>query len=129
MTKIDIGTRIDQYVKLRDLIKSEEDAHKALMKPKKDLLETLGNVILSHITQMGLDNVKGSAGTAYRIEETSASLADPQAFRRHVIGSEAWDLLDWKANKTATKEFVEANGVAPPGVNYTTSFKIGVRRS
>lgn len=126
---VDIGKRIDQYVKLRDLIKAEEEEFKTKIAPKKELLEQLGNVIMQHLTSNGLQNVKGAAGTASLLKDETVSLADPDAFRRHVIGSEAWELINWAANKTSVREFIDTNGTPPPGVNFTSSYKIGVRRS
>jgi len=45
-----------------------------------------------------------------------------------VIGSEAWDLLDRKANVTAVSDFIEENNAPPPGVNFSTTYVVGVRR-
>jgi hypothetical protein len=47
---------------------------------------------------------------------------------RYVIGNEAWDLLDRKANVKAVEDFIEENDLAPPGVNFSTTYVVGVRR-
>jgi hypothetical protein len=44
-----------------------------------------------------------------------------------VIGTEQWDLLDKKANVTAVTDYLNENGVLPPGVKYSTRFDVGVR--
>ena len=125
---VDISKRVDQYVRLRDLIKTKEDEHKAVLKPYKEMLEKLNSVLLDHLNTINGESVRTDTGTVYRTEKKAASLADPDAFMRYVIGSEAWDLLDRKANVTAVADFIEENNAPPPGVNYSTTFVVGVRR-
>lgn len=124
-----IETRIGQYVQLRDKIKAEDDAHKEKMKPYREALEKLNGVLLDHLNKIGGDSVKASTGTVYRTVKKTASLEDADSFMRHVIGSEAWELLDRKANATAVEDFVKENGVLPPGVKFNTTQVVGVRRS
>lgn len=126
---VDIARRVEQYVQLRDEIKRRDDEHKALMKPYKEALEKLNGILLDHLTTINGDSVKTGAGTVYRTSKKSASLADPDAFMRFVIGTEAWDLLDRKANVTAVEDFIQENQSAPPGVNFSTTFIVGVRRA
>jgi len=125
---VDISKRVDQYVRLRDLIKTKEDEHKEVMKPYKEMLEKLNSVLLEHLNTINGESVRTDTGTVYRTEKKAASLADPDAFMRYVIGSEAWDLLDRKANVTAVADFIEENNAPPPGVNFSTTFVVGVRR-
>jgi len=125
---VDISKRVDQYVRLRDLIKTKEDEHKAAMKPYKEMLDKLNSVLLDHLNTINGESVRTDTGTVYRTEKKAASLADPDAFMRYVIGSEAWDLLDRKANVTAVSDFIEENNAPPPGVNFSTTYVVGVRR-
>ena len=125
---VDISKRVDQYVRLRDLIKEKEEAHKAEIKPYKEMLDKLNAVLLDHLNTINGESVRTDTGTVYRTEKKSAGLADPDAFMRYVIGNEAWDLLDRKANSTAVADFIEDNQAPPPGVNFTTTYVVGVRR-
>lgn len=125
--KIDV--RVEQYIKLRDKIKEIETRHKEELKPYKETLEKLNAVILGHLNNVGGESIRTAAGTAYVTEKKSASLSDPQAFMRYVIGNEAWDLLDRKANSNAVADFIAENNAPPPGVNFTTTNIVGVRRS
>jgi hypothetical protein len=50
-------------------------------------------------------------------------------FRRHVIGTEQWDLADWKANKTVVTELVDSDEGVPPGVNFSAMAGVGIRKS
>ena len=125
----DIGKRVEQFVKLRDLIKSRDDEHKKAMKPLRETLESLNSVLLSHLNDMGGNSIATDAGTAYRTEKKSASLADSEAFMNYVIANQAFDLLDRKANVTAVEEHIKENDAPPPGVSYTSTFIVGERRA
>lgn len=124
-----IDVRVEQYIRLRDKIKEIEARHKEELKKYKDTLEKLNAVILQHLTQVGGEGIRTKAGTAYITEKKSASLADGQAFMNYVIANGAWDLLDRKANVTAVADFIAEHSAPPPGVNFNSTFVVGVRRS
>lgn len=125
----DINTRVAQYVALRDLIKAKNDAHKKAMKPANDTLEQLNSVLLAHLNSVGVNSASTDGGTVYRTEKKSAGLADAQAFMDFVIANNAWDLLDRKANVTAVEDYITTNNAPPPGVNWSSTFVVGVRRA
>lgn len=126
--KLDISKRVDQYVRLRDEIKRLDDEHKDRLKPYREALEKLNALLLSHLNEIEGESVRTDAGTVYRTEKKSVSLADADAFMRFVIAEQAWDLLDRKANVTAVSDFIEVTDSLPPGVNYSSTFVVGVRR-
>lgn len=126
---IPISVRVEQYIKLRDLIKEKDDEHKKAMEKYRDALEQLNGVMLNHLNTIGGDSVKSEAGTVYRTTKRSASLEDADQFMRHVIGGEHWELLERKASLKAVEAYVEENGVLPPGVKWSSTQVVGVRRS
>lgn len=131
MTKpapIDFETRVLQYRQLRDKIKEEQDAFKAAMQPKLDMLQRLHDIILLGLQNTKQDSAKTKHGTAYLTTKNSATIADAGAFRRHVIGTQAFDLVDWKANPVAVAAFIEENKDAPPGVNFSSVLRANVRK-
>ena len=125
----DINTRVAQYVALRDKIKAQDDAHKVAMKPAKETLDQLNSVLLAHLISLSVNSASKDGGTVYRTEKKSASLADAKAFMDYVIANQAWDLLDRKANTTAVEEFIKGNAAPPPGVNFSSTYVVGVRRA
>ena len=125
----DIAKRVEQYVRLRDMIKAKEDEHKKAIKPLKDTLEQLNSVLLAHLNGINGQSVATENGTVYRTEKKSASLADAQAFMDFVVANQAFDLIDRKANVMAVEEFIKENTAPPPGVNFSSTFVVGVRRS
>lgn len=128
MSDVDIQKRVDQFVQLRDLIRQRDDAHKKDMSPLRETLEKLNAVLLNYLNDLNMNSASTSAGTVYRTEKKSASIADAEAFMKHIITNGAFDLLDRKANVTAVTDYIETNGTPPPGVNYSKTYVVGVRR-
>ena len=124
---VQISTRVEQYVALRDKIKILEAEQKDTLKPYKDTLEKLGGVILAHLNATGVQSVSTHAGNAHITPRKSATVSDMKAFFEYVKTNEDWDLMDRKANVTMVSEFVEKHGAAPPGVNYSVELRIGIR--
>jgi hypothetical protein len=125
---IDINVRINQYVSLRDKIQALDKAHKEKMAPFREMLDTLGGVLLTHLDNIAADSVATPSGTVYKTVKNSASIADGGAFWNYVNTSGDWDLIDKKANVTAVMEFIEHHNAPPPGVNFTSVMTVGVRR-
>jgi len=125
----DIEKRVGQYVKLRDHIKKLNDQHKKAIKPFNETLEQLNSVLLAHLNGMKANSAATDSGTVFVTEKKSASLADAQAFMDYVIANSAWDLLDRKANVTAVEDHINTTQLPPPGVNYSSTFVVGVRRA
>lgn len=127
----DAASYIGKYVQLRDKMKEIQERHKAELAPYKEAMEKLEAFFLNSLTALGSDSMSSHQyGTVYRSVRTSATLADPDAFRRHVIGSEAWDLADIRANAPAVAAFMnEHNGETPPGVKFSQFTTVGIRRA
>lgn len=127
--KVTIDHRIQQYIKLRDLIKEEDNAHKEKMKPYREALDTLNSVILDLLNKSGGDSIKTKFGTAYKTVKRSASLEDADEFMKFVISTQSWELMERKVNVTAAEAFADENGKLPPGVKMSSTAVVGVRRA
>jgi hypothetical protein len=136
---INFEKRVEQFVRLRDEIKRIEQQQKDVLKPYKETLEKLKSVLLGYLNAVNTDSTKTAAGTVYRTVKKSASIADMTAFQAWVITQGDWNLVDWKANVTAVADYLAdqeqkvATGaqmeVVPlPGVNFTQTIDVGVRR-
>jgi len=125
---MDFEKVIGAYVTLRDYIDAQNKAHEERMKPRKEQLDKLNSILLTALNATGQNSAKTTAGTAYKKQWTSAKIVDKEAFRRHVIGSEEWDLIDWRANVKAVTATVEETQSPPPGVDFSRGYDVGVRR-
>lgn len=124
----DLDLRTDQFIRLRDLKAQMKERHDAEMKPINDAMEGLKSVMAKAMDALHLDSVKTSSGTVSFSTKVNVSLADPNAFWNHCVVTGNFDMVDKKANPTAVKDYVQKNGVAPPGVNYHPFRDVSVRR-
>jgi hypothetical protein len=120
---------VTEFIKLRDEKKRfEEVAATKCQELYGERMNEIEGQLLEMLNTLGVDSITGKNGTAYKKVSTSVTIADAREFRRHVIGSEAWDLADWRANKTVINEMVEQGLDIPPGVNRSTFLTVGIRR-
>jgi len=124
---MDFETRIRHYRFVRDEIKKLDEEHESFMKERRALLSWLGSDLLNMLNATGQDSAKTKEGTAYITTQVSATLRDAEEFRRFVIDGQRWDMLDWRANKTAVKDWVAEHQNEPPGVAYNPVRVVGVR--
>ncbi len=125
-----VHKRLEQFIKLRDKIEAENKAHEERVKPLKEMLVTLHNVLLEHLNTTGGDSVAvRGVGTFYRSTKATASIADGDEFRRWIIGGEKWDMIDWKANAPKVAEYLTEHNALPPGINFKRVTTVGVRRA
>lgn len=125
---VDLEKYTLKYVQLRDLIKAKEDAFKKEIAPAKEMLERLNAMLLNHLNMLGIDSAASGAGTVYRKSVVSVTMPDAGAFRDYVIANKAFDLADIRPAKAAVEGFVGEHKMLPPGVNYSVSYDVGVRR-
>lgn len=126
---IKIDKVVTAYIQLRD--------KKAEMKKEFDLatagineqLEALENFIMEKTNELGVDSFKTEAGTAYRYETVSATVGDWDKTLEFIKSTDSWDMLEHRVSKKAVEGYKEAYGEIPPGINFTSMFTIGVRRS
>lgn len=120
---------VEEFIRLRDEKKRFDDL--AEMKSKEvygDRMEAIKVTLLDLLNKLGVDSIAGHTGTAFKSISTSVTVGDAREFRRHVIGGEHWDLINWVANKTAVNELVERGEPLPPGINRSAFYNINVRR-
>jgi hypothetical protein len=117
-----------EMVELRDHKKQAEDEFHASMERTRQGMDKLESMILAHLNESGLANIKCSAGTAYRKTDYSATVKDREAFLKFIQESGLWDLLDARANKKFVREYTEQTAMVP-GVDLSSISSVGVRRS
>ena len=116
------------YIKLRDTKKAKDAEHKESLKKIVAAMEKLEGALLEFLDANGVQNVACGSGTAFKMTEVSATVADKEAFMAFVKETDQFEALDIKCNKTFAKDYVEENQEPPPGVKYTTMATVGVQR-
>ena len=126
MTKVD--DVVAAYIKLRDKKTALERKHKEELAPIKENMEKVENWLQRRLLEEGVQSFKTSQGTAFLQSSTSATVRDWDSTFAWIQANDEWSMLEARVNKTAVKDFVEANGEAPPGVEYSEHLVTRVRR-
>lgn len=120
----EIGKRVRQYIAIRE--KRREVKKKDV--PLLAMENLLSSAIMKLLNDAGIESARTPHGTCFKTTKTHASLADPEAFMKHVIATGQFELLDKKVNTTAAKDYVAKNHELPPGVNLNMFATIGVHK-
>lgn len=128
MSEVTVDERVEQFIRVRDKIAEIKEKQQKELEPWQNLKDMLEGWLQMFLDKTGQEAARTKHGTAYSSSRTTASLPDADAFMKFVVANSLFDLLDRRANATACKDYVAANGVLPPGVNMTTMKTIGVRR-
>jgi hypothetical protein len=123
------ASMVEEYISLRDQRKAADDKYAEWLKENfTDRMDELEVLLLNTLNALGSESISSKKGTVYKRISTSVTVADSREFKRHVIGGEHWDLIDWRANKTAVNDLVENGESVPPGVNRSTFATVGIRK-
>ena len=116
MTPADI---IQKYIAIRDKIAKDTEAFEATQKPYTDALVTLEGLMMNHLAENGLDNVKSEYGTAFKKTGTRVRVADRGAFNEFVAQQGSLDWFTNAVSKEKIVDYVKEHGCAPSGVDVT----------
>jgi len=120
---------VEEYIQLRDAKRLADEKYAEFVKTTfSDKMQALEVQLLDTLNKLGVDSLSSKEGTVYRKLTTSVTVADARDFRQFVTEGENWDLIDWRANKTAVNDLVEAGEPVPPGVNRSSFYSVGIRR-
>ena len=123
---INVGTTIQMVRQIEQRIAEEEKAFKEKMRPLNEFAEEMRVQLLDFLNSTGQRNAKTEWGTAYIADKEGFRVEDQSEFKRHVIGTEAWNMIVWAVNRTAAKEFEKTEGALPPGIHKTTIREVRV---
>lgn len=128
MTTLNKDALVAKYIELRDTIQQIEAEASAKTTPLKQSMEKIETYFKALVAIEGVDSWKTKHGTAYISRLDSVRAADPSAFFDFVRETEAWDLIEKRASKTAVRNFLDSNSVLPPGIELTTRVEVNFRR-
>lgn len=120
---------VERYIALRDRkseMKKEYDSKVAAI---DEGLEKIENFMLKHLQSTGSSSIRTEAGTFFKQVVTKASVADKDTFMSYVRDNDLWALLEVRASKSAVDQFRTEHNDLPPGINWTETLTVNVRRS
>lgn len=116
---------VDNYVKIRDAKDNAKKAFTIETERMTAALVKLDGLILAKLE--GAESIKTAFGTAYTKSRTSCSVKDREAFYKFALDTDNLGAIDMKANAKAVRELMQ-EGTVVPGVNYSETLVVGVRR-
>lgn len=119
---------IAKYVALRDAKDAINAKAKADVKVIDADLDTIEAWLLNQANEQGVNSFATDAGTAFVKQTDYANVSDWNQTIDFIKANNMWHMLKKDVNKTAVKEFIDANGVPPPGVNWGAKQEIQIRR-
>jgi hypothetical protein len=119
---------IAKYIDLRDRKDKINADAKAAVKAVDANLDIIEAWLLNQANEQGVSSFACDIGTAFVKETDFANVSDWNLTLPFIQTHGLWQMLKKDVNKTAVKEFIDANGVPPPGVNWGSKREIQVRR-
>lgn len=127
-----IDELVDKYIKLRDLKARLKAEFEEKVAPIDAAMDKVESVLLGALDNLGLESARGKdgTGTAYISMKTSASVADRDAYFAWVLDNpeERMIFIEARANKTAVEHYKDTNQELPPGVNWSATRTVNIRR-
>lgn len=150
-TGADIATLTGLYLKLRAAKQDLDKQAKAKLAPLNEAMDLIEGHFLEKMNEMSVDSLKNAAGTPYKQESVSITVADNSAFvdyvltralsglqvtdaakeaiKNAIIDSGQLALIEARASKTACEAYLEEMQELPAGLNRRSEFKVNVRAS
>jgi hypothetical protein len=115
------------YIKLRNIKNELSKKHKAEMAPINEDMKKIEAGLLNIMNQQGLQNIGTEESTVYKLKRTSVKVNNWNDCLSFIQDNNAWQFLERRVSKTMVVEYLEEEGVLPPGLSSTTEITIGVR--
>lgn len=125
---VDIEAAVRKYVELRDACERIDKETKERKAPLEVAMKTLESVLMKLCNDQGVTQFKTAAGTAFIQTVSRCSAPDFDATLKHIVDTGEFHLLNRSVNKTAVAEYIEKHEQPPPGVAWSVSREIQVRR-
>jgi hypothetical protein len=111
-----LAERIKQVRMLEAKIDEEEKALAVKHKPLKDWAVKARADIMAYLNETGQKSASTVNGTTYWSTKVTYRVTDKDEWRRHVIGTEAWEQLSWATAPAIIEERVQSGDPVPPGL-------------
>lgn len=109
----------------RELTKDRWERRDAVLRSAQDLIESALGVFLQTHNQQGLNTKYGSVFTS---AQSTARVADKDAFLSFLRANNNWELATVAANKATVTGYLEDKGELPPGIDWSQRIKVQIRR-
>ena len=112
----DLAERIKQVRMMEDLIEKRQEALDTELEQHYKFVEMGRAEILAFLNQTNQKSANTQWGGCHWKPKITYRVEDKDTFRRHVIGSNAWELITWASAPVNCEAFTEEHKMPPPGL-------------
>src|SRR4029077_2852240 len=112
----DLGERIKQVRAIEDYIDKKQAELDLELDGHHKFVEAGRTEILQFLNQTNQKSANTEFGGCHWKPKVTWRVEDKDAFSRHVIGAQAWELITWAAMPTNCNAFIEEHKMPPPGL-------------
>jgi hypothetical protein len=112
----DLGERIKQVREMEAFLEKQQEELDAKYERHHKFVETGRAEILAFLNQTNQKSANTEFGGCHWKPKITYRVEDKDAFRRHVIGAEAWELITWAAGAVNCEAFTAEHKMPPPGL-------------
>lgn len=126
---LDIEKCVQTYLLLRESREQLKDRFERRDKAMRAAQEHIEAALAVHIEKSNVTGLNTKYGTVFQSPQSTARVADKEAFLLYLRENDAWHLATIGANKaTVGDHLAEHEGVLPPGVDWSSRIKVQIRR-
>jgi hypothetical protein len=112
----DLSERIKQVREMEMFLEKQQEELDAKYERHHKFVETARAEILAFLNQTNQKSANTEFGGCHWKPKITYRVEDKDAFRRHVIGAEAWELITWAAGAVNCEAFTAEHKMPPPGL-------------
>jgi hypothetical protein len=116
MASFDLAERIKQVRAVEKYIEDKEEELATSLEKHIEFVKLGRAEILQFLNQTNQKSSNTEFGGCHWKPKITYRVEDKDAFRRHVIGAEAWELITWASAPLNCEAFTEEHKMPPPGL-------------
>jgi hypothetical protein len=115
VTTLNIAEIIKKLRRAEKKMKEMEAEYEAAIEPYKEMSEAGRAVLLKYLNDTGQRSAATVEGGCNKRTKVTYQVRDREDFKKHVIGSQSWEMIVWRANDAVCEDYVQAHKETPPG--------------
>lgn len=117
------------YLMLREARERAKDRHEKRDKELRGHQQVIEGALGAHMQRFHTEGLNTKFGTIFTAHQSTARVADKDAFLSFVKTNDEWQLATIGANKATVSQYLEEHeGNLPDGVDYSTRIVVQIRR-
>jgi hypothetical protein len=126
---LDVEQCVKFYLLLREARERAKDRAERRDKELRNHQQTIEGALGAFMQRVNTEGLNTKYGTIFTAHQSTARIADKDAFLSFLKEQDAWHLATIGANKaTVSQHLEEHEGNLPPGVDYSTRIVVQIRR-